>query len=117
MRIRETIDNPSTASTESPPEDVIALVDSAGVALGSWPGSGALAGIGSSQGRRFQEPPTSRPPRSPCSPRRFFRTLSGLLCSGGLRARSISKRRRRASACKYHSPPAFMRDREQEVFR
>jgi hypothetical protein len=34
MQIRETIDNPSTASTESPPEDVIVLVDSAGVALG-----------------------------------------------------------------------------------
>ena len=34
MQIRETIDNPSTASTESPPEDVITLVDSAGVALG-----------------------------------------------------------------------------------
>ena len=33
MQIRETIDNPSTASTESPPEDVIMLVDSAGVAL------------------------------------------------------------------------------------
>ena len=33
MQIRETIDNPSTASTESPPEDVIVLVDSAGVAL------------------------------------------------------------------------------------
>jgi len=30
MQIRETIDNPSTASTESPPEDVIVLVDSAG---------------------------------------------------------------------------------------
>ena len=34
MRIRETIDNSSTASAESPPEDVIVLVDSAGVALG-----------------------------------------------------------------------------------
>src|SRR5215831_21006302 len=34
MQIRETIDNPSTASTESPSEDVIVLVDSAGVALG-----------------------------------------------------------------------------------
>ena len=34
MQIRETIDNPATASTESPPEDVITLVDSAGVALG-----------------------------------------------------------------------------------
>jgi hypothetical protein len=34
MQIRDTIDNPSTASTESPPEDVIVLVDSAGVALG-----------------------------------------------------------------------------------
>ena len=34
MQIRETIDNPSTTSTESPPEDVITLVDSAGVALG-----------------------------------------------------------------------------------
>ena len=34
MQIRETIDNPSTASIESPPEDVITLVDSAGVALG-----------------------------------------------------------------------------------
>ena len=34
MQIRETIDNPSTASTQSPPEDVIVLVDSAGVALG-----------------------------------------------------------------------------------
>jgi len=35
MQIRETIDNPSTASTESPPpEDVIVLVDNAGVALG-----------------------------------------------------------------------------------
>ena len=34
MQTRETIDNPSTASTESPPEDVITLVDSAGVALG-----------------------------------------------------------------------------------
>ena len=33
MQIRETIDNPSTASTESPPEDVIVLVDRAGVAL------------------------------------------------------------------------------------
>ena len=33
MQIRETIDNPTTASTESPPEDVIMLVDSAGVAL------------------------------------------------------------------------------------
>ena len=33
MQIRETIDNPSTASTESPSEDVIVLVDSAGVAL------------------------------------------------------------------------------------
>lgn len=33
MQIRETIDNPTTASTESPPEDVIVLVDSAGVAL------------------------------------------------------------------------------------
>ena len=30
--------SPSRASTESPPEDVIVLVDSAGVALGSWPG-------------------------------------------------------------------------------
>ena len=34
MQIRETIDNSSTASTESPPEYVIVLVDSAGVALG-----------------------------------------------------------------------------------
>jgi hypothetical protein len=34
MQIRETIDNPSTASTESPPEDVIVLLDSAGVVLG-----------------------------------------------------------------------------------
>ena len=34
MQIRETIDNSSTASTESPPEDVIVLVDSAEVALG-----------------------------------------------------------------------------------
>ena len=34
MHIRETIDNPSTASTESPPEDVVVLVDNAGVALG-----------------------------------------------------------------------------------
>jgi hypothetical protein len=34
MQIRETVDNPSTASTESPPKDVIVLVDSAGVALG-----------------------------------------------------------------------------------
>ena len=34
MQIRDTIGNPSTASTESPPEDVIVLVDSAGVALG-----------------------------------------------------------------------------------
>lgn len=34
MQIRDTIDNPSTASTESPPEDVIVLVDSAGIALG-----------------------------------------------------------------------------------
>jgi hypothetical protein len=34
MQIRETIDNPSAASIESPPEDVIVLVDSAGVALG-----------------------------------------------------------------------------------
>src|SRR5215813_6444647 len=34
MQIRETIDKPSIASTESPPEDVIVLVDSAGVALG-----------------------------------------------------------------------------------
>jgi hypothetical protein len=34
MQIRDTIDNPSTASTESPPEDVIMLADSAGVALG-----------------------------------------------------------------------------------
>ena len=34
MQIRETIDNPSTASTESPLEDVIVLADSAGVALG-----------------------------------------------------------------------------------
>jgi len=34
MQIRETIDNPSTASTESPPEDVIVLADSAVVALG-----------------------------------------------------------------------------------
>jgi hypothetical protein len=34
MQIRKTIDNPSTASTESPPEDVIVLVDSAGVAPG-----------------------------------------------------------------------------------
>jgi hypothetical protein len=33
MQIRDTIGNPSTASTESPPEDVIVLVDSAGVAL------------------------------------------------------------------------------------
>lgn len=33
MQIRETIDNPSTASTESLPEDVITLVDSPGVAL------------------------------------------------------------------------------------
>lgn len=30
MQIRETIDNPSTASTESPPEDVIVLVDRRG---------------------------------------------------------------------------------------
>jgi hypothetical protein len=29
MEIRETIDNPSTTSTECPPEDVIVLVDSA----------------------------------------------------------------------------------------
>ena len=34
MQIRETIDNLSTASTESPLEDVIVLADSAGVALG-----------------------------------------------------------------------------------
>jgi Histidine kinase-, DNA gyrase B-, and HSP90-like ATPase len=34
MQIRDTIDNRATASTESPPEDVIVLVDSAGVALG-----------------------------------------------------------------------------------
>jgi hypothetical protein len=35
MQIRETIDDPSTASsTVNPPEDVIVLVDSAGVALG-----------------------------------------------------------------------------------
>jgi signal transduction histidine kinase len=34
-----------------------------------------------------------------------------------LRARSLSKRRRRAPACNYRSPPAFMRDREQEIFR
>ena len=34
MQITETIDNSSTASTESPPEYVIVLVDSAGVALG-----------------------------------------------------------------------------------
>jgi hypothetical protein len=34
MQIRQTIDNPSTASTESPPEDVIVLVDSAGLAPG-----------------------------------------------------------------------------------
>ena len=34
MQIRDTIDNPSTASTESPREDAIVLVDSAGVALG-----------------------------------------------------------------------------------
>lgn len=33
MQIRETIDNPTTASTESPPENVIVLVDIAGVAL------------------------------------------------------------------------------------
>ena len=34
MQIRETMDNPSTASTESPPEDVIVLVDSAGLVPG-----------------------------------------------------------------------------------
>jgi hypothetical protein len=34
MQIRETIDNPSTASTVSPLEDAIVLVDNAGVALG-----------------------------------------------------------------------------------
>jgi hypothetical protein len=34
MQIRETIDNPSTALTERPPEEVIVLVDSAGLALG-----------------------------------------------------------------------------------
>ena len=34
MQIRDTIDNPSTASTESLPQDVIVLADSAGVALG-----------------------------------------------------------------------------------
>jgi len=61
----------------------------------------------SSPSRRFQALPTSRPSRSPCSPPRFFRPLSGLLCSGGLRARSLSKRRRRAPACKYHNPPAL----------
>lgn len=32
MQITETIDDSSTASTESPPEYVIVLVDSAGVA-------------------------------------------------------------------------------------
>ncbi|MET4204970.1 hypothetical protein [Bradyrhizobium sp. LA6.12] len=35
MQIRETIDNPSTASTESPPEDLIVLVHSAGIPLES----------------------------------------------------------------------------------
>src|SRR3954463_10067076 len=34
MLITKTIDNPSTAPTESPPEDVIVLVDSAAVAPG-----------------------------------------------------------------------------------
>ena len=34
MQIRETIDKPSTASTESPPEDVIVLADNVGIALG-----------------------------------------------------------------------------------
>jgi hypothetical protein len=34
MQVRGTIENPSTASTEIPPEDVIVLVDNAGVALG-----------------------------------------------------------------------------------
>src|SRR6516165_11893596 len=34
MQSRDAIDNPSTASTESPPEGVIVLVDSAAVALG-----------------------------------------------------------------------------------
>ena len=34
MQIRDKIDNPSTASTDSPREDVIVLVDGAGVALG-----------------------------------------------------------------------------------
>src|SRR3954451_15691577 len=34
MLITKTIDNPSTAPTESPPEDVIVLVDSAGVVPG-----------------------------------------------------------------------------------
>jgi NhaA family Na+:H+ antiporter len=54
---------------------------------------------------------TSRPPRSPCSRRRFFRPSLGLSCSGELRVRSLSKMCRRAPA------PAFMRDREQEIFR
>lgn len=34
MQIRETIDNPSTASIESRPKNVIVLVDSARIALG-----------------------------------------------------------------------------------
>jgi Na+:H+ antiporter, NhaA family len=74
------------------------------------------ADIASSRASGVRFTLTSRPPRSPCSPRRFFRPSSGLLCSGELRARSLSKRRRKAAACKYRSPLAFMRGHEQEVF-
>ena len=89
---------------------------------GSWPGREPSLASASrcrslSPGRPFQALPTSRPPRSPCSSRRYFRPSLGLPCSGERRVRSLSKRRRTAPACKYHSPPAFRRDPEQEVFR
>jgi NhaA family Na+:H+ antiporter len=47
-----------------------------------------------------------------------FRPSLGRPCSGELRVRSLSKRCAAESpARKYHSPLAFMQDREQEVFR
>jgi Na+/H+ antiporter NhaA len=83
-------------------------------------GAGALAGIGFTMslfiaGQAFP----SAPDFSAAKVAVFAASILSAVVGTALlfRVRSLSKRRRRAPACKYHSPPAFRRDLEQEVFR
>ena len=76
--------------------------------------AGALAGIGFTMslfmaGQAFPSATDFSAAKIAVFAASIFRPSLGLPCSGDLRARSFSKRGRRAPACKYHSPTAFMR--------